>query len=100
MLQETMVQDRLRTGSQTPQNLPTMASEGGLFDLLDRAAHDDKLLAQLADGRTDALMAYDLTWEQEAALMSGDIRWIEAHVGKLSQRQRTWLECRLQQESW
>jgi hypothetical protein len=43
---------------------------------------------------------YDLSDEAKAALLSGDINWIEDRVGKLDARLRTWLDCRLQQEIW
>jgi hypothetical protein len=71
-----------------------------ILDVLDRAATDSRFIAQLTDQGLDALSRYDLTCPEKAALLSGDIRWIEAHIGKLSTRQRTWLECRLQQEIW
>ena len=43
---------------------------------------------------------YDLTQEEKAALISGDIRKIEEWVGKLDSRLATWLWCRLSQEKW
>ena len=68
--------------------------------VLDRAASDDGFIAQLTYRGSEALQGYHLTSEAKAALLSGDIRWIEAHVGKLDERQQTWLWCRLQQEIW
>lgn len=68
--------------------------------VLDRAASDDGFIAQLTYQGSDALRGYHLTSEAKAALLSGDIRWIEAHVGKLDERLKTWLWCRLQQEIW
>ena len=75
-------------------------SRGGILDVLDRASRDDHFVAQLTHRGLEALAQYDLTWQEKAALLSGDIRWIEAHVGELDERQRTWLECRLEQEIW
>jgi hypothetical protein len=57
-------------------------------------------IAELTHHGDEALQSYDLSWQEEAALLSGDIRWIEARVGKLSPRLRTWLDCRLEQENW
>jgi hypothetical protein len=68
--------------------------------VLERAAEDNGFVAQLTYRGDEALQEYDLSWEEKAALLSGDIRWIEAHVGKLGARLRTWLDCRLQQEIW
>ena len=80
-----------------PQHQGAQAS---ILDVLDRAASDDHFVAQLTHHGLEALAQYKLTWREKAALLSGDIRWIEAHVGKLDARQRRWLECRLQQEMW
>ena len=71
-----------------------------ILRVLDQAADDDGFIAQLTLDGSKALQNYDLTNEEKAALLSGDIRWIEARVGKLDARLRTWLECRLQQEIW
>ena len=80
-----------------PQHL---RSQKSILDVLDRAASDNHFVAQLTHDGLEALAEYELTWREKAALLSGDIRWIEAHVGKLDARQRKWLECRLQQEMW
>lgn len=71
-----------------------------ILRVLDRAASDDHFIAQLTYHGDEALQNYDLTNEEKAALLSGDIGWIEARVGKLDARLRTWLDCRLQQEIW
>ena len=83
--------------SRTPRQ---QVSQGGILDVLDRASRDNNFIAQLTHRGVEALAQYKLTWQEKAALLSGDIRWIEAHVGKLDARQRTWLECRLEQEIW
>jgi len=54
----------------------------------------------LTDDFAEAVKDYELTWQEHAVLVSGDVRWIEAHIGKLDKRLRTWLDCRLQQEKW
>jgi hypothetical protein len=75
--------------------------ERGVVDVLARAARDDGFIAQLTHQGDKALRDYDLTWQETAALLSGDIRWLEAHLGqRLSPWLRTWLDCRLQQEMW
>jgi hypothetical protein len=71
-----------------------------ILRVLGRAADDAGFIAQLTHNGHRALQGYDLTEEAEAALLSGDIRWIEDRVGKLDARLRTWLDCRLQQEIW
>jgi len=71
-----------------------------VLQVLERAARDSRFISQLTDQGERALQGYDLTWREKAALLSGDIAWIEAQVGKLTARQRTWIECRLEQEIW
>ena len=71
-----------------------------VLSVLDRAAKDNAFLAQLADNPSEALKNYDLTSEERAALLSGDIRKIESWVGKLDERLKTWLIARLAQEKW
>jgi hypothetical protein len=71
-----------------------------ILRVLERAAEDNDFIAQLTYQGDEALRGYDLAWLERAALLSGDIRWIEARLGKLDERLRTWLDCRLQQEKW
>jgi hypothetical protein len=71
-----------------------------ILKVLSRAAQDNRFIAELTHQGSKALEGYRLTLKAKAALLSGDIRWIEARVGKLDARLRTWLDCRLQQEIW
>jgi hypothetical protein len=87
----------------TPAQKPERELRGGeaILAVLGRAADDTKFLAQLAENPAEALQEYyTLTAEEKAALASGDIRKIEAWVGKLDKRLATWLWCRLSQEKW
>lgn len=68
--------------------------------VLERAAADRAFIAELTYHGSEALSAYPLSWEAKAALVSGDVQWVEAKLGKLDARLRTWLDCRLQQEIW
>ena len=80
--------------------VPEQESDDEILRVLDRAAHDNGFIAELTHRGSKALEGYGLTLKAKAALLSGDIRWIEAHVGKLDARLRTWPDCRLQQEIW
>jgi hypothetical protein len=77
-----------------------ISDKEAIVTVLERAADDPAFIAQLTYQGSKTLQGYDLTSEEKAALLSGDINWIEAHVGKLDERLSTWLECRLQQEIW
>jgi len=72
-----------------------------LLAVLRRAADEPEFLARLAENPHEALREYySLTPEERAALASGDIRKIEAWVGKLDKELATWLWCRLSQKKW
>ncbi len=68
--------------------------------VLDKAAADNAFFTKLADNPSEALEEYDLTFEEKAAISSGDISKIESWVGKLDERLKKWLIARLQQEKW
>lgn len=80
--------------------LSTRNSREETIKVLKRAADDDDFIAQLTYEGSRAIQRYNLTLEEKGALLSGDIRWIEAHVGKLDDCLSTWVWCRLQQEIW
>ncbi len=73
---------------------------GDLVRVLERAAEDPQFIAMLTERPEEALAEYRLTREERAAILSGDLSWIERMVGPLDARLRTWLTCRLQQEIW
>jgi hypothetical protein len=75
-------------------------SSRDILRVLDRAADDNDFIAKLTHRGSQALEAYHLTAEAKAALLGGDVRWIKANVGQPSERQQTWLWCRLGQEIW
>jgi hypothetical protein len=76
------------------------SGKDAILEVLGRAADDHAFLARLAEDPAEAMSEYDLTWQEKAALGSGDIRLIESWVGKLDRRLCTWINCRLQQEKW
>ncbi len=75
-------------------------SRDEVLRVLERAADDPAFIAQLTDQGSEALQDYHLTMQAKAALVSGDVNWIQGHVGKLDERLMTWLRCRLGQEIW
>lgn len=71
-----------------------------VLTVLDKAARDNTLVARLAENPAEVLDEYNLSDEEKAAIMSGDIRKIESWAGKLDERLKKWLIARLQQEKW
>jgi len=71
-----------------------------LVEVLDDIADNPSLIARLSSKGSQALSRYNLTLVEKAAIISGDIGWIESHVGLLTEHQKKWLKCRLEQENW
>ncbi len=68
--------------------------------VLERAAREGDFTASLFYNGANALDGYDLTGAEKLAILTGDIPWIESHVGTLNAEQRRWLEQRLGAEIW
>jgi hypothetical protein len=100
MLQERMRERRLVIPWTRSTARDGNAETKEILKVLKRAAADDGFIARLTDEGSKALRGYDLSRQAKAALMSGDIRWVEARVGRLDRQLRTWFDCRLEQEIW
>ena len=77
---------------------PTHKEE--LLKVLERAAFDPRFTSRLLYQKTEVLDTYSLTGAEKRAILTGDIEWIESHIGKLSAAQKLWLEHREQSELW
>ncbi len=88
--------------SQEPQRISyTPDPEAkALRAILARARDDAHFLTQLTDSPHEALKDYSLSPEAKAALLGGDLRWLESRIGTLDEPLRTWLTSRLSQEKW
>jgi len=87
----------------SPTEMPesgTLKEQDIIIELLERASYENQFITQLTDQGSGSLEDYNLSSEEKAALISGDLRWIENHIGKLTETQKTWFNCRLQQEIW
>jgi hypothetical protein len=49
---------------------------------------------------SEALRGYHLSNEAKAAIVSGDLRWINQNVGELTQKQLMFIYKRLEREAW
>ncbi len=95
---QAQLEELIRTKLEEPHTL----DNGGkaLLDVLAKARDDQKFLTLLAENPAQALKDYELTSEAKAALISGDIKWIESKLGVLDEPLRAWLNARLAQEKW
>lgn len=65
-----------------------------------RAARDQSFGVKLLTVGSRVLSGLPLSSEAKAAIVSGDIVWIEKTCGELSPEERDWLERRLEAEIW
>ena len=71
-----------------------------LLMLLERAATDNDLTYNMLYHGSEALEEFNLTGPEKLAVITGDINWIEKHVGKINATQKKWLEQRQSAEIW
>ena len=71
-----------------------------IIKVLEQAATDTELVYNLLHFGAEALEEYHLTGPEKLAILTGDIQWIEKHIGSLTPTQRRWLDQRLSAEIW
>jgi hypothetical protein len=54
----------------------------------------------VAQFRQDALTGFELTGPEKLALLTGDINWIQNHIGAVTPAQKQWLEGQISGEVW
>ena len=71
-----------------------------VIQALNRTAEDGDFWRDLMENGTLALENYDLSSEAKAAIVSGDLKWINENVGELTQKQLMFIYKRLEREAW
>ncbi|MGO9577895.1 MAG: glycine cleavage system protein H [Desulfobaccales bacterium] len=67
-----------------------------VFRVLNRTSDDREFYRTLMDMQPEALEAYKLSSEAKTAILSGDLQWLNEHIGELTQKQlRFVLSCLL-----
>ncbi len=77
-------------------------SKEAVLAVLKKATEDTSFYGQLAKDYAAALKDYDLTPQETLAIRTGDVRWIESHIGvKVDQRlmERVFIPL-LSREQW
>ena len=69
-------------------------------EVLQRIARDPSLGERILRKGSRVLSGLALSDEAKAALVSGDIAWVEKECGELTGEERTWLQGRLEAEAW
>jgi len=68
--------------------------------VLNRTSEDERFWNALMQEGTPALCEYELSDEAKAAIVSGDLGWINANIGELTQKQLMFIYKRLEREAW
>lgn len=71
-----------------------------ILTILDRTADDPDFFDRLFIEGSDALKDYEISPEAKAAIVSGDVLWIEENAGKLTEKQMMVLVKKLEREIW
>ena len=71
-----------------------------MLEILDRTADDPDMFDRLFIEGSEALKDFDISPEAKTAITSGDVRWIEENVGKLTEKQMMVLVRSLEREIW
>lgn len=95
-----VVQKALHIAATTPPEDQSLIHKEEILKVLERAATDYMLVYNLLHYGAEALDEFNLTAAEKLAILSGDIQWIEKHIGALNPTQRKWLEGRLSAEIW
>jgi hypothetical protein len=69
-------------------------------EVLRLASRDPSFGRRLLTDGSRVLSGFALSAEAKAAILSGDIAWIEKRCGELSAEEREWLQRRLEAEIW
>ena len=90
----------LKAGKSTAPEEQRIINKDEVLRVLERAAHDSDFVSVLYYDGADALKDYTLTGPEKLAILTGDLPWIEEHVGELTDMQKRWLQQRLSAEIW
>lgn len=68
--------------------------------VLERAYQDQEFWRELMENGSEALKEYKLSNKAKAALLSGDLGWIQKNIGELNEEQLMYIYKRLEREAW
>ncbi len=71
-----------------------------VMNVLNRTAEDSNFWARLLEKGSQALEGYRISREAKAAIISGDLKWLNENIGELTQKQLAFIYRRLEQEAW
>jgi DNA-binding response OmpR family regulator len=97
-LEEREVDARERFLSETYEG--RLIQKRDVIRVLDRTYEDQTFWRELMEKGSEVLEDYQLSSEAKAAIVSGDLKWINENVGELTQKQLKFILKRLEREAW
>ena len=94
------VNDAIETASKAAPEEQRLIHKDEILKVLERAVHDSDFAESLFYNGADTLEEYGLTGPEKLAILTGDIAWIEEHIGTLTETQKRWLIQKLSAEIW
>ena len=95
-----VVSDALDVAARQPPEEQSLIHKEEMKKVLERTATDLEFIGRLFTQGAEALEEYELTGPEKLALITGDINWVEDHIGPLKESHRRWFESRLSAEIW
>lgn len=68
--------------------------------VLDKAYQDNDFWKELMENGSEAMQDYRLSSTAKAAIISGDLNWIQLNIGELTEQQLMFIYKRLEREAW
>lgn len=99
-LKKIREEDGKRISNRVDEQKSKLIQKQQLMAVLDRTADDVDFWRQLMENRSEVLKEYTLSSEAKAAILSGDLGWINRNVGELTQKQLMFISTKLACEVW
>lgn len=103
-VEKTLMGKRTRTAPveapATDEASRALIEKREVMRVLNRTSEDEAFWNALMEHGSEALADYELSEEAKAAIVSGDLGWINAHIGELTQKQLMFIYKRLEREAW
>jgi len=84
----------------SPPSQPARIEADLVREVLQRAGRNQQFGQRLLEQGSHVLSGVALSDEAKAAIVSGDVAWIEKECGELTPAERAWLQHRLEAETW
>ncbi|HMA66494.1 MAG TPA: response regulator [Desulfosalsimonadaceae bacterium] len=103
-VQKALAGERMRTAAgkeqEDEQRDSRLIEKQEVMRVLNRTSEDKRFWQQLFKDGSAALKDYKLSSEAKAAILSGDLGWLNANIGELTQKQLMFIYKQLEKEVW